>query len=592
MNFYFVGMELCTQTYTDESRLKKLTNFQEKFLKHAMNSFPNAKRIVYSTCSVFPEENERVITNIVKASRAKWIVRDVKDLLKGQWNNCGSGMYGRMGTRCIYARPDTDFTTGFFVAVLDRELGEKQRIESKIIMQKNENDKIEHEDENAVKLDNHDKEDNNLSDEGKQISKKSKKKKLNHESNTEYETNSKLSQENINNEEDVLKSKKKKRKKNSENALDNESSPDENTFLNSEKSKELNLEDNVLNCKNKKRSKDIFNEVKPNKNVHRDDVTKISEVTYESKNVKSKKKKCKENENQILESISATFRNELNRNMNCDEVSPISDDTNEIPNDKKKKKKHKESENHILESVRESSENKLNGNISCDKKIEISEETNESQNLKKKEKKRKDNKKNTVEFIHKSVIDISTDMEKTTFEDNQLLKNKNEIHKLKTKRKKRKELDDETLEAVSRKVIDISSDAEEKTSKKGKKRKKCSLNESAIIEITDEEQMNNFDEVEIIESHELVDVKNNTAKSKKKKRKFREEEIEEVAVTIAADTLEYKEKGDKKSKKKKKEGDYSSINCDATQDVTKSKTKKSRENKSNFEDSTEITEDG
>ncbi|CAK1582275.1 unnamed protein product, partial [Parnassius mnemosyne] len=129
-------MELCVHNYIEDTRLAKLTSLQEKFLKHAMNSFPKAKRIVYSTCSLFPEENERVITNIVKTSRAKWRVQDVKELLKGQWNNFGSGMYGSIGTRCMYAKPDSDFTTGFFLAVLDRDQKELEKKE------KNENNAI------------------------------------------------------------------------------------------------------------------------------------------------------------------------------------------------------------------------------------------------------------------------------------------------------------------------------------------------------------------------------------------------------------------------------------------------------------------
>lgn len=126
----FEGMELCVHNYIEATRLAKLTSLQEKFLKHAMNAFPKAKRIVYSTCSLFPEENERVITNVVKTSRAKWRVQDVKELLKGQWNNFGSGMYGSMGTRCLYAKPDTDFTTGFFLAVLDRDQKDFEKSQS------------------------------------------------------------------------------------------------------------------------------------------------------------------------------------------------------------------------------------------------------------------------------------------------------------------------------------------------------------------------------------------------------------------------------------------------------------------------------
>ncbi|XP_013140023.1 PREDICTED: probable 28S rRNA (cytosine-C(5))-methyltransferase [Papilio polytes] len=124
------GMEFCVHNYIEETRLAKLTSLQEKFLKHAMNSFPKAKRIVYSTCSLYPEENERVITNVVKTSRAKWRVQDVKELLKGEWNNFGSGMYGSIGTRCLYAKPDTDLTTGFFLAVLDRDQKDLEKKEN------------------------------------------------------------------------------------------------------------------------------------------------------------------------------------------------------------------------------------------------------------------------------------------------------------------------------------------------------------------------------------------------------------------------------------------------------------------------------
>ncbi|XP_068629400.1 28S rRNA (cytosine-C(5))-methyltransferase [Battus philenor] len=131
------GMDFCVHNYIEETRLAKLTSLQEKFLKHAMNSFPKAKRIVYSTCSLYPEENERVITNIVKTSRAKWRVQDVKELLKGQWNNFGSGMYGSIGTRCLYAKPDSDFTTGFFLAVLDRDQKDVEKKENQEIIEAN-----------------------------------------------------------------------------------------------------------------------------------------------------------------------------------------------------------------------------------------------------------------------------------------------------------------------------------------------------------------------------------------------------------------------------------------------------------------------
>lgn len=44
----------------DKDRLYKLCGLQFKLLSHAMRDFPSAKKIVYSTCSLYQEENERV----------------------------------------------------------------------------------------------------------------------------------------------------------------------------------------------------------------------------------------------------------------------------------------------------------------------------------------------------------------------------------------------------------------------------------------------------------------------------------------------------------------------------------------------------
>ncbi|CAH3890906.1 unnamed protein product [Pieris brassicae] len=100
------GMQLSIHNYVEDVRLARLTSLQEKFLKHAMNSFPKAKKIVYSTCSLFPQENERVISNVVKSSRAKWKVLNVKELLKGNWNNFGSGMYAVLERDPKQANPE------------------------------------------------------------------------------------------------------------------------------------------------------------------------------------------------------------------------------------------------------------------------------------------------------------------------------------------------------------------------------------------------------------------------------------------------------------------------------------------------------
>lgn len=52
-----------TDTEKDAKRLYQLAGLQFKLLKFALTNFPNAKRLIYSTCSLNPEENEEVRAN-------------------------------------------------------------------------------------------------------------------------------------------------------------------------------------------------------------------------------------------------------------------------------------------------------------------------------------------------------------------------------------------------------------------------------------------------------------------------------------------------------------------------------------------------
>ena len=49
----------------EPSRLEKLTGMQKTLLQHAVTQFPNVQVVCYSTCSVFEEENEQVVTDIL-----------------------------------------------------------------------------------------------------------------------------------------------------------------------------------------------------------------------------------------------------------------------------------------------------------------------------------------------------------------------------------------------------------------------------------------------------------------------------------------------------------------------------------------------
>lgn len=105
-----------------EERLDKLSKLQLKMLLHAMNEFPKVKRIVYSTCSINPEENEAVVQKALKQCARFKLVQPTELL---EWKNYGSSSYKKVGKKCLYCRPETDLTNGFFIAVLERKEEEK-----------------------------------------------------------------------------------------------------------------------------------------------------------------------------------------------------------------------------------------------------------------------------------------------------------------------------------------------------------------------------------------------------------------------------------------------------------------------------------
>ncbi|XP_046740778.1 28S rRNA (cytosine-C(5))-methyltransferase [Diprion similis] len=116
-------------------RLRNLQSFQVIILRHALLNFPKAKRIVYSTCSLYPEENEQVIDDVISQVGDAYKLVSAKTLMNENWLNYSSKEYN-CKDNCLYARPETDLSNGFFVAVFERNfdapLPEIRRKKSKL----------------------------------------------------------------------------------------------------------------------------------------------------------------------------------------------------------------------------------------------------------------------------------------------------------------------------------------------------------------------------------------------------------------------------------------------------------------------------
>jgi len=94
----------------DPIRLSKLANLQVMILKHALK-FPSLKRVAYSTCSIFEEENEAVVEEVLKQHGDQFKLVNVLPTWERR----------TMNDKCLRVDPDKDLTSGFFVAVFKKK---------------------------------------------------------------------------------------------------------------------------------------------------------------------------------------------------------------------------------------------------------------------------------------------------------------------------------------------------------------------------------------------------------------------------------------------------------------------------------------
>ena len=133
-------------------RVRKLSRFQFQALYHALTAFPTVEKVVYSTCSVYQHENERVVALALQKVRRRrgkdddddWELVAPKCL--ESWHRRGIPYHSTAGTkrdddededdereetlvrlskdqaRClIRVHPDQDGTNGFFVACFQKK---------------------------------------------------------------------------------------------------------------------------------------------------------------------------------------------------------------------------------------------------------------------------------------------------------------------------------------------------------------------------------------------------------------------------------------------------------------------------------------
>lgn len=113
----------------DNERLNKLASFQFTIMKHAL-SFPKARKVVYSTCSIHPHENERVVVDLLMDAQIKaqgWTLAS-REIVIPSWERRGweeeftaicegdKNKCTELAGGCVRAVPKEDGGIGFFAA--------------------------------------------------------------------------------------------------------------------------------------------------------------------------------------------------------------------------------------------------------------------------------------------------------------------------------------------------------------------------------------------------------------------------------------------------------------------------------------------
>lgn len=120
-----------TKEELEKSRLLALADFQESMVLHAM-TFPAARKITYSTCSIHAEENEDVVVAVLAHDTARsrgWRVERREEGTLKEWerrgwpNRCNGDEI--VAQACVRCNPVEDGGIGFFVVAFVRDSAEE-----------------------------------------------------------------------------------------------------------------------------------------------------------------------------------------------------------------------------------------------------------------------------------------------------------------------------------------------------------------------------------------------------------------------------------------------------------------------------------
>jgi len=101
----------------DDERVAKLASFQLKLLNHAL-SIPTMERVVYSTCSIYREENEAVVEKALERNKG-WKLLELPEKLRA-WGGKGKSRNKSVVNGVLRLTPEKHRTQGFFVAGFEK----------------------------------------------------------------------------------------------------------------------------------------------------------------------------------------------------------------------------------------------------------------------------------------------------------------------------------------------------------------------------------------------------------------------------------------------------------------------------------------